>query len=220
MKGGNVRTANIINIMPKETFLKLSKEKQNKVINSAKEEFTRVPLQEVSIKNIVENAGIARGSFYQYFESKEDLLKYILKEKIDKINQKLQDEIQEKSLDLFECYIFLYNLMIETFVDDIDRKFFKQIFENLKSSDENIFNLLRWAKPHNITEYYEILDKSNLRIENKEDFETICDMLNAITKRAIIKNFKCNLKDKNEKQFLNQIEYLKYGIIKKEEKND
>lgn len=220
MKGGNVRTTNIINIMPKETFLKLSREKQEKVINSAKEEFTRVPLQEVSIKNIVENAGIARGSFYQYFESKEDLLKYILKEKIDKINQKLQDEIQEKNLDLFECYIFLYNLMIEAFVDDNDKKLFKQIFENLKSSDENIFNLLKHAKPHNIMEYYEILDKSNLKINNREDFEAICDMLNIITKRAIIKNFKYNLKEENKKQFLLQIEYLKYGIIKKEEKND
>ena len=206
--------------MPKDTFLKLSKEKQEKVINSAKEEFTRVPLQEVSIKNIVENAGIARGSFYQYFESKEDLLKYILKEKIDKINQKLQNQIRENNLDLFEGYIYLYNLMIETFVDNKDRKFFKQIFENLKTSDENIFNLLKCAKPHNIIEYYEILDKSNLRIRNKEDFEAICNMLNIITKRAIIKNFKYNLREENKKEFLIQIEYLKYGIIKKEEKND
>ena len=206
--------------MPKDTFLKLSKEKQEKVINSAKEEFTRVPLQEVSIKNIVENAGIARGSFYQYFESKEDLLKYILKEKIDKINQKLQNQIRENNLDLFEGYIYLYNLMIETFVDNKDRKFFKQIFENLKTSDENIFNLLKCAKPHNIIEYYEILDKSNLRIRNKEDFEAICNMLNIITKRAIIKNFKYNLREEKKKEFLIQIEDLKYGIIKKEEKND
>ena len=64
--------------MPKETFLKLSREKQQKVIHSAKKEFARVPIQEVSIKNIVEDAEIARGSFYQYFESKEDLLSYII----------------------------------------------------------------------------------------------------------------------------------------------
>ena len=56
--------------MPKETFLKLSKEKQQKVINAAKKEFARAPIENVSIKNIVEEADIARGSFYQYFESK------------------------------------------------------------------------------------------------------------------------------------------------------
>ena len=40
--------------MPKETFLKLSKEKQQKVINAAKKEFARAPIENVSIKNIVE----------------------------------------------------------------------------------------------------------------------------------------------------------------------
>lgn len=56
--------------MPKETFLNLSEEKKKIIINAAKREFARVPFQETSIKNIVEDAGIARGSFYQYFESK------------------------------------------------------------------------------------------------------------------------------------------------------
>ena len=64
--------------MPKETFLNLSEGKKEIIINAAKREFARVPFQETSIKNIVEDAGIARGSFYQYFESKEDLLEYII----------------------------------------------------------------------------------------------------------------------------------------------
>ena len=67
--------------MPKDTFLNLSEDKKNKIINAAKKEFARVPIEEASIKNIVEEAEIARGSFYQYFESKEDLLKYILNSK-------------------------------------------------------------------------------------------------------------------------------------------
>lgn len=65
--------------MPKETFLKLSNEKKEKIIKAAQKEFERVPIEEVSIKNIVENAEIARGSFYQYFESKEDLLRFYIK---------------------------------------------------------------------------------------------------------------------------------------------
>ena len=65
--------------MPKETFLKLPEEKKQKIIKAAKKEFERVPIEEVSIKNIVENAEIARGSFYQYFESKEDLLRFYIK---------------------------------------------------------------------------------------------------------------------------------------------
>ena len=65
--------------MPKETFLKLPEEKKNKIIKAAKKEFERAPFEQTSIKNIVEDAEIARGSFYQYFESKEDLLRIHLK---------------------------------------------------------------------------------------------------------------------------------------------
>lgn len=65
--------------MPKETFFKLAEEKKEKIINAAKKEFKRVPLEQASIKNIVEDAGIARGSFYQYFDSKEDLMRIYYK---------------------------------------------------------------------------------------------------------------------------------------------
>lgn len=205
--------------MPKETFLKLSKEKQQKIIKSAKKEFARAPIENVSIKNIVEDADIARGSFYQYFESKEDLLIYILRENSEKLNTKLKDKVKETNGDIFKLYIFLYDSMIEEFTNNPDQELFKQIFINLKSSDENVFDLVRKTKPQDIIEYYEQIDKNNLKIENYEDLVVICDMLNVITRRAVIKNFKNESKEYCRKMFLKEIEYLKYGIEKKEEKD-
>ena len=81
--------------MTKDTFLNLSEDKKNKIINAAKKEFARVPIEEASIKNIVEEAEIARGSFYQYFESKEDLLKYILNSKAKNLEAFLKQSLQE-----------------------------------------------------------------------------------------------------------------------------
>lgn len=205
--------------MPKETFLKLSKEKQQKVINSAKKEFARVPIENVSIKNIVEEADIARGSFYQYFENKEDLLIYILKENSEELNNKLRNKVKETNGDIFELYIFLYDSMIEEFTDNSDQELFRQIFINLKSSDENVFDLVKKTKPQDIIEYYEQIDKTKLNITNHEDLVIICDMLNAITRRAVIKNFKNKSKEYCRKMFLKEIEYLKHGIEKKEEKD-
>ena len=205
--------------MPKETFLKLSKEKQQKIIKSAKKEFARAPIENVSIKNIVEEADIARGSFYQYFESKEDLLIYILKENSEKLNTKLKNKVKETNGDIFRLYIFLYDSMIEEFTNNPDQELFKQIFINLKSSDENVFDLVKKTKPQDIIEYYEQIDKTKLNITNHEDLVIICDMLNAITRRAVIKNFKNKSKEYCRKMFLKEIEYLKHGIEKKEEKD-
>ncbi len=205
--------------MPKETFLKLSKEKQQKVINSAKKEFARVPIENVSIKNIVEEADIARGSFYQYFENKEDLLIYILKENSEELNNKLRNKVKETNGDIFELYIFLYDSMIEEFTDNSDQELFRQIFINLKSSDENVFDLVKRTKPQDIIDYYEQIDKTNLKIKNYEDLVIVCDMLNVITRRALIKNFENKSKEECRKLFLKEIEYLKHGIEKKEEKD-
>lgn len=204
--------------MPKETFLKLSNEKQQKVINSAKKEFARVPIQEVSIKNIVEDAGIARGSFYQYFESKEDLLIYIIKENVEELNNKLSEEIQKKNGNLFEIYISIYDNMVENFVEKDETKLFKQIFENIKSSDESIFKILKENdKRMEIADYYESIDKKNLRIKNEREFKIVCRILDVITRNAVIRNFKKDAKEENRKEFLKKIDYLKYGIVKEEE---
>ena len=65
--------------MPKETFVKLPEEKKDKIIKAAKKEFARMPYEKTKKKNKVEDGNIARGSYYQYFESKEDLLRVYFK---------------------------------------------------------------------------------------------------------------------------------------------
>lgn len=62
--------------MPTQTFFHLPEEKQQRLLEAARVEFSRVPLNEASIAQIVKLAGISRGSFYQYFEDKEDLYFY------------------------------------------------------------------------------------------------------------------------------------------------
>ena len=54
--------------MPTQTFFHLPKEKQKRLIEAARIEFSRVPLKEASIANIVKLADIPRGSFDQYLE--------------------------------------------------------------------------------------------------------------------------------------------------------
>ena len=64
--------------MPKETFFNLQEEKRTSITNIAIEEFGNHDYGDVSISRIVARAGIAKGSFYQYFENKEDLYSYLL----------------------------------------------------------------------------------------------------------------------------------------------
>ena len=64
--------------MPTNTFFNLPIEKREKIINAAKSEFVEYSFHDASINKIIKSAGISRGSFYMYFENKEDLFLYIL----------------------------------------------------------------------------------------------------------------------------------------------
>jgi AcrR family transcriptional regulator len=65
--------------MPKQTFLNLPEEKRQTIINAAIEEFAEYGLENASTNRIVANSGISKGSFYQYFEDKQDVFLYLLK---------------------------------------------------------------------------------------------------------------------------------------------
>ncbi len=65
--------------MPSSTFLNLPAEKQEKLLEAATREFSHRPFNEASINQIIKEAGIPRGSFYMYFQDKEDLFRYLLK---------------------------------------------------------------------------------------------------------------------------------------------
>ncbi len=64
--------------MPKQTFLNLPQEKRETILNAAIDEFAAYGLENASTNRIVANSGISKGSFYQYFEDKEDVFNYLL----------------------------------------------------------------------------------------------------------------------------------------------
>jgi AcrR family transcriptional regulator len=76
--------------MPKQTFLNLPKEKRETIMNAAIEEFAEYGLENASTNRIVKNSGIAKGSFYQYFEDKQDVFMHML------------DDIEQEEMEFFK----------------------------------------------------------------------------------------------------------------------
>lgn len=63
--------------MPSERFKRLPEEKQKKIRDACMAEYTRTSIEKASLNRMIENAGISRGSFYTYFDSKWDVLSYL-----------------------------------------------------------------------------------------------------------------------------------------------
>jgi TetR/AcrR family transcriptional regulator len=91
--------------MPKETFFNLPEQKRKAVFDAAVSEFSEHMFSDASINRIVKAAQIPRGSFYQYFQGKEDLFSYVIAEifaDIEKLMQARQRDKQDADvLSLF-----------------------------------------------------------------------------------------------------------------------
>ena len=64
--------------MPKQTFFNLPDEKRDFILRVAVAEFAEKGYRAASISAVVAEAKIAKGSFYQYFEDKDDLYIHII----------------------------------------------------------------------------------------------------------------------------------------------
>ena len=95
--------------MPSSTFLNLPAEKQEKLLEAATREFSHKPFNEASINQIIKEAGIPRGSFYMYFQDKEDLFRYLLKGYVDQLFMLLEEFLIQNQGDIFQALLELYD---------------------------------------------------------------------------------------------------------------
>lgn len=92
--------------MPKSTFFNLSEEKRKRIFNAAVKEFAARRFNEASINKIVKEAKIPWGSFYQYFDDKEDIYRYVYTEILRKKRDILYNTgIVDLNSDVFEICI-------------------------------------------------------------------------------------------------------------------
>lgn len=108
--------------MPKDTYYNLPDEKRLRVFNAAVDELIRMPVSEMSINQIIQNAGISRGSFYQYFQDKHDLVQYVLSDYVTQFIDTVIACMRQSGGDLFDGLGRLFRVMIEMAEDEDVRK--------------------------------------------------------------------------------------------------
>ncbi len=105
--------------------------KTKRLIEAARIEFSRVPLKEASIANIVKLADIPRGSFYQYFEDKEDLYFYYFETMRRDSSKDMLQLIKESDGDLFKGFESYFSKMIYEILEGENASFYRNLFMNM-----------------------------------------------------------------------------------------
>ncbi|ERH24742.1 transcriptional regulator, TetR family [Actinomyces johnsonii F0542] len=66
--------------MPRSTFFNLPEDKRARVVKALKAEFAARPYVRASVDRVIGAAGVSKGSFYQYFDNKEDAYAHLVRE--------------------------------------------------------------------------------------------------------------------------------------------
>jgi len=92
-------------------------ERKNELLDAAQEIFLTKGYKQTSVESIIKKVGVAKGTFYYYFKSKEDLLDKLVKRMTSKIKAKIEKIVKKKNLDaiskLEKAYSIAGNIKLE-----------------------------------------------------------------------------------------------------------
>lgn len=197
--------------MPSNTFLNLNKEKRDKIIEVSLKEFSSSPYPEVSINKIIMNAGIPRGSFYMYFESKEDLFEYLMEEHYNRFIINMNACFDNNDGDLRNTFISMYEKSINYIKRCKVDGFFKNVFMYMN------MNKAKFREPE-IGLYDEFKDKIDSKNIKYNDLELVFYMLLQTLFTSVALSTKEDCKFKKD-DYLKRLNIICYGIYK-EDYND
>ena len=200
--------------MPKQTFFNLKEDKKEKIEKALIKEFSRNSFEKASISNIILEANIPRGSFYQYFEDKEDAIYYIIDKYLEKEKNKIYQYLLRNKGDIFETAVNIYEDMAKITERDENERLFKNILQEVKKNNINIFGECKEMLRSKRT-IEKMINKQELKIENDDDLQYFLKILNAIV-RAI--SMEVVLKkitfEEGKQRLIREMEILKKGMKK------
>lgn len=206
--------------MPTKTFFNLSDEKRNRLIDVAIEEFSKKSLNEASINTIIKIAGISRGSFYQYFENKEDLYFYIVKTIKTDSKELLKKEFIKADGDIFVGFRNCFPQLLSSMMDEPNANFYKQLFlhmdyratkevapEDLSSHEEDFIEVNK--------SIFSLIKKDQLHVDSTQELNQLMRLIVSIMMHEIIEGFATESpQEKIRANFCQKLNWLEFGAKK------
>lgn len=212
--------------MPTERFYHLPEGKKQMIREAAIKEFSRVPMEKVSINKIVKSAEISRGSFYTYFKDKEDVLQYIFEDFVVQIQEFCQETLKRENGRFWE----LPGRLLEYILEVCDRN--KMITLAQKAiGHQAVMQMLEdkagicWeieeTKDEWLKEMYRITDCSELRVESCEDFQILFSICISILVATVGEIYRTGFAPAVARQlFEKRMKVIRYGASRQPDSHE
>ena len=201
--------------MPTTTFFNLPPPKRERLLRAAVSEFVQKPFNEVSINRIIQAAEIPRGSFYQYFEDKMDLFRYILGGFGLRLEEAVLACLDACGGDLLAAPLALFDRVLDCIRENQEefQTFTSIVRQNVGMDVCQMWNLAGIARTT-----LERADMSRLRVSGPEEQFALLDLLLSSTTQTLMAASCGKLPPEDCRiRLASLIEIIRHGAVIKEE---
>ena len=200
--------------MPSSRFFKLPDEKRSKILRAVHSELAEFPVDELSINRIIHSAGISRGSFYQYFEDKDDLLEYVFSDFRNSMIQEIKASIEVNCGDMFAVGMDMLEKIVATGSKDENRRIFVNVFSYAKVAQSSLERVIADEEAL-VNGFVRYIDRSRLKFTSDEEVRELMKLGLALFKDSICRCF-ADIDNASEimDNFRKRVEIIKYGAWK------
>lgn len=202
--------------MIKQTFYNLPGEKRQRVVRAIVSEFSEMSDEKISINRIVKRAGISRGSFYQYFDDKVDLVEVLLKSVVEVAMEGVHRATEESGGDIFYTYELLLDILAAFSDDSVNRAVMRRLARNLHANNDLVSEYMsnRFNGIGDFKDCAKQFSRERLRYQSDSDFELLLQMLTGLLKNALFNYYAMDEDFQSVQQsYRRKLEILKNGAV-------
>ena len=200
--------------MPSSRFFKLPDEKRSKILRAVHSELAEFPVDELSINRIIHSAGISRGSFYQYFEDKDDLLEYVFSDFRQVMTREIKDSIEQNQGDMFEVGMEILEKIVAMGSREENRRIFVNVFSYVKVAQSSLERVIADEEAL-VNGFVRYIDRSRLKFTSDEEVRELMKLGLALFKDSVCRCFAdIDNAPAIMETFRKRIEIIKYGAWK------
>lgn len=202
--------------MPTSTYFRLPEEKRERLLAACWSEMTRVRFADMSINRIISDAHIPRGSFYQYFVDKEDMVRYLLTDMREYFVNLLRGILIGHQGDLFAIPLSSFDQFVSQGGTDPILGRFIQVLRLNPGWDTQAFMT---SSPGMLPDQlWELVDPSLIRENNREYADHVFHLLCAALAYAVAGTLQDpGSRERQREALKTRVDMLKYGCAAEKE---
>lgn len=202
--------------MIKPTFYNLSDDKRKRVLQAILEEFADTDSEKISINRIIKRANISRGSFYQYFDDKVDLVEVLFLTLVDMNIKDAYRALSESDGDIFALYNSFLEILFRLSKDEFYNNIMRNLCRSMYSTDSLIAEYVqtRCRGFDELNQLAQCVNRSKLRFSTDEEMVALHQIFVAILRDCANRLYVLDVSAAVLKSdFDRKIEIIKYGAL-------